>query len=109
MKFPWYKQWENALCVVYLQSTEMSENGEFLPIRTDTLPCNISEKTRNVRSSDGEYVRLSCVIHIQGDIAPGYDTFTGYVVINDRKMLIETIDRPRNPDGSVHHTRLGLI
>ena len=109
MKFPWLNQWDNTHCEVLITDTKPSENGDF-PIKyTYSGKCNLSEKSRTVRSIDGEYVRLACVIHIQGDIAPDLPTFSGKAVVNGRTMLIETVDRPRNPDGTVHHTRLGLI
>lgn len=109
MKFPYLDQWDNADCKVSIMDTEPSENGDFPVLSTYEGRCNLSEKSRTVRSPDGEYVRLSCVIHIKGDIAPNLVTFSGKATVNGKEMLIETVDRPRNPDGSVHHTRLGLI
>jgi hypothetical protein len=109
MKFPYLSQWDNAVCKVSITDTKPSENGDFPVIKTYEGKCNLSEKARTVRSVDGEYVRLNCVLHIQGDIAPDLASFTGKATVNGREMLIETVDRPRNPDGSVHHTRLGLI
>ena len=109
MKFPYFSQWNNAVCKVSITDTKPSENGDFPVIKTYEGACNLSEKSRTVRSADGEYVRLSCVLHIQGDIAPDLASFSGKATVNGKEMLIETVDRPRNPDGSVHHTRLGLI
>lgn len=109
MNFPYLSQWDNATCVVIITDTEPSENGDFPTKGTYEGSCNYSEKSRTVRNSDGEYVRLSSVIHIKGDIAPNMSTFSGKATVNGREMLIETVDRPRNPDGTVHHTRLGLI
>lgn len=111
MKFPYLKQWDNAVCEVSITDTEPSENGDFPTKSTYTGACNLSEKSTTVRNPDGEYVKLSCVLHIKGDIAPDLATFSGRVKVNgsNKEMLIETVDRPRNPDGTVHHTRLGLI
>ena len=110
MQFPYLDTWNNAECIVTITDTKLSENGDFPIISTYTGECNLSEKSRTVRNLNGQYVRLACVIHIKGDIAPGVDTFSGTVVINNGKpMQIETVDRPRNPDGTIHHTRLGLI
>lgn len=109
MKFPYLSQWDNTDCEVHITDTKPSENGDF-PLKYTYLgKCNLSEKSRTLRNINGEYVRLACVIHIRGDIAPGMSAFSGKVIINGRTMLIETVDRPRNPDGTVHHTRLGLI
>lgn len=109
MKFPYLSQWDNSECVVLVTSTKPSENGDFPVLKTYEGKCNLSEKSRTVRSVDGQFVRLLCTIHIQGDIAPDLPTFSGKVIVNGREMLIESVDRPRNPDGTVHHTRLGLI
>lgn len=110
MKFPYLKQWNNAKCKISVQDTKPAENGDFPILFTYEGECNLSEKSRTVRNTNGEHVRLACVIHIEGDIAPSLDAFSGKAIVNGgREMLIETVDRPRNPDGTVHHTRLGLI
>ena len=109
MKFPYLDQWNNADCKVSITDTKPSENGDFPVLSTYEGRCNLSEKSRTVRSTDGEYVRLNCVLHIKGDIAPNLAEFSGKAEVNGKEMLIETVDRPRNPDGTVHHTRLGLI
>lgn len=109
MKFPYLSVWDNAECLIHITDTKPSENGDFPTLGTYKGGCNLSEKSRTVRNIDGAHVRLSCVIHIKGDIAPDLASFSGRAIINGKEMLIETIDRPRNPDGTVHHTRLGLI
>jgi hypothetical protein len=109
MKFPYLSQWDNAKCKVFITDTKPSENGDFPIINTYEGGCNFSEKSRTVRSNNGQYVRLSSVLHIKGDIAPNLPEFTGSVEVNGKTLKIETADRPRNPDGTVHHTRLGLI
>ena len=109
MKFPYPKQWDNAECKVLITSTKPSENGDFPVLRTYEGGCNLSEKSRTVRSTNGQYIRLASVLHIKGDIAPDMSEFSGSAVVNGIPRKIETVDRPRNPDGTVHHTRLGLI
>ena len=109
MKFPYLKQWDNAECKVFITDVKPSEDGDF-PIKfTYEGGCNLSEKSRTVRSTNGQHVRLASVVHIKGDIAPTLAEFSGSVEINGTTKKIETVDRPRNPDGTVHHTRLGLI
>lgn len=108
-KLPYLDAWDNAECVISTTDTEPSEDGDFPTLIIYSGKCNLSEKSRVVRSANGEYVRLSCTLHIRGDIAPNLATFSGKAQVNGREMLIETVDRPRNPDGTVHHTRLGLI
>ena len=109
MKFPYLDQWDNADCVVLITGDKPDDEGDFPVVSTYTGRCNLSEKSQTVRANDGSYVKLSCVLHIKGDIAPNLPTFSGRARVNGKEMLIETVDRPRNPDGTVHHTRLGLI
>ena len=109
MNFPYLDQWDNAFCKVSITDTVPSEDGDFPVLLVYEGKCNLSEKSKTVRSTDGSYVRLSCVLYIRGDIAPDLSQFTGRAEVNGKEMLIETVDRPRNPDGTVHHTRLGLI
>jgi hypothetical protein len=109
MKFPYLSQWDNAECKVLITNTKPSENGDFPVLSTYEGGCNLSEKSRTVRSTDGQYLRLASVLHIKGDIAPDMPEFSGSAVVNGITRKIETVDRPRNPDGTVHHTRLGLI
>ena len=108
MKFPYLSQWDNAECKVSITEVKPSENGDFPVVNTYEGRCNLSEKSRTVRSTNGQYVRLASVIHIKGDIAPALAEFSGSVVVNGVTRKIESVDRPRNPDGTVHHTRLGL-
>ena len=109
MKFPYPPHWNNSECVISLTDIKPTENGDFPTLATYSGGCNLSEKSTTVRNVDGQYVKLSCVLRIKGDIAPDLPVFSGKATINGKEMLIETVDRPRNPDGTVHHTRLGLI
>lgn len=109
MRFVYLSQFDNSKCTVSITGTKPSENGDFPVLGTYTGGCNLSEKSITVRNTDGQYVRLSSVIHIKGDIAPELPEFSGSVEVNGTTRKIETVDRPRSPDGTVHHTRLGLI
>lgn len=109
MKFPYLKQWDNAECKVLITDTKPSENGNFPTLGTYEGGCNLSEKSQTVRGNNGQYIRLASVIHIKGDIAPDLPEFSGSVVVNGITRKIESVARPRNPDGTVHHTRLGLV
>lgn len=109
MKFPYLSQWNNAECIVSITDSKPGENGDFPVLLTYEGACNLSEKSRIVRTTNGQSVRVSMTLHIQGDIAPGMAEFSGYASVNGLTKHIESVDRPRNPDGTVHHTRLGLI
>ena len=81
MKFPYLKQWNNAVCEVSVTDVKPSEQGDFPVVSTYQGGCNLSEKSRTVRSTDGQYIRLASVIHIEGDIAPNLPEFSGHVLI----------------------------
>ena len=71
---------------------------------------NLSEKTKRMQDADGKWVQVNATIHINGDICPGV-VFTGAAVEIEgyptRHVVLYA--RPRNPDGTANHTRLGLI
>lgn len=109
MKFPWLKAWNNAKCEVNITEMKPGEDGTYKTIRMYSGDCNYSEKALSIRSDDGQYNRLNATIKIEGDLCPEAPVFTGKVTVRDRVMSIEMVERPRNPDGSIHHTTLGLI
>ncbi len=85
--------------------------------------CNYSEKERTVTDRDGHKIRLGAVLHTGHDIAAtlygrsvyGKDPYgsrpivSGKVEICGRVWNIYHASRPRNPDGTVNHTRLELM
>lgn len=90
--------------------TEISEDGAEAVANEWSGLCNFSESNKRVQNDKGLWVHLSGVVHIKGDIFPDCPVISkGYVVINDKKININSASRPRNPDGSVNHTRLELM
>lgn len=106
-KLPYYKQWDVTPITVYL--TEQGKGGKKETEETWTGLCNFSETHKRVQNSQGIWVHLSGVVHIKGDIFPDKDHIEGYVIINGQKLNIDYSSRPRNPDGTINHTRLELI
>lgn len=89
---------------------DVSEEGEEVVIATWEGLCNFSESNKRVQNNKGFWVHLSGVVHIKGDIFPDYPVISkGYVVLNNKKINISHATRPRNPDGTVNHTRLELM
>lgn len=73
---------------------------------------NWSEHSQKVQDKDGNWIKLAGVIHVGKDILDGYiDRITGGTVtiagLSNREIF--TIRRPRNPDGTVNHTRIEVI
>ncbi|MFT9056111.1 MAG: hypothetical protein ABF449_05735 [Ethanoligenens sp.] len=108
MRVPYIARiWDTTLTVVHL-TDGLSEDGVPNEIATYTGKCNFSEKSKTIRQSNGTLIRLSATLTIGADIAPTLPILTGSVDIGARTWQIVGADRPRNPDGTVHHTVLRL-
>ena len=89
-----------------------SQFGDDDPLKTWEGKVNWSEKAQKVQDKDGNWIKLSGVIHVGADILDGIvDEVTGGKVniagLTNRE--INAINRPRNPDGTVNHTRIEVI
>ena len=96
----------NNECDIKLYQEGLSEEGEPL----ENQKCRFVEKTKVVISPDGRKVELIGKVILLGDIAPKIKKISGgQVRINRSEYEIYQASRPRNPDGTVHHTSLELI
>ena len=98
-KLPYRSVWDVTPCTIRLNAGGYTEDGEPMEAHSWTGKVNFSERAGRIQDKDGVWVKLSGVIHVKGDIVDGYG----------REMKIVSYSRPRNPDGSVNHTRLELI
>ena len=108
MKMPYLKSWDNIPLVVTF-TDGLGENGEPNVAGTYEGKCNYSEKSSTIRTPDGQLVRLNAVLTVGSDIAPELSTLQGSVSIAGKDWKIYSGSRGRNPDGTVHHTKLELI
>lgn len=101
----------NNECDVKLYKEGLSEEGEPLTsLNLKKQRCRFVEKTKVIINSDGKKVELIGKVILLGDIAPHIKKISGgKVIINEAEYEIFQASRPRNPDGSVHHTSLELI
>ena len=101
----------NNKCDVKLYQEGLSEEGEPLTsLNLENQKCRFVEKIKTIITADGKKVELIGKVILLGDIAPNIKKISGgEVIINDSKYEIYLASRPRNPDGSVHHTTLELI
>ena len=101
----------NNKCDVKLYQEGLSEEGEPLTsLNLENQKCRFVEKTKTIINADGQKVELMGKVILLGDIAPNIKKISGgEVIINDSKYEIYLASRPRNPDGSVHHTTLELM
>lgn len=90
---------------ITLNQEGISEDGEPLSAFTGNGKCIFSEKARRILDKQGKEITLLGKVIIKGDIAPTLKTVSdGSITINDRTYEIHAGYRPRNPDGTIHHT-----
>lgn len=112
----------NNKCDVKLYQEGLSEEGEPLTsLNLEKEKCRFVEKTKTIITADGQKVELVGKVILLGDIAPNIKKISGGEVsniitiidgkeiVNESKYEIYQASRPRNPDGSVHHTTLELM
>jgi len=107
-----YPKWFDQTPVTVNVTQGTNDQGEPLVVATYIGKCNHVEKSKTVRIGDGQYKKLAGSLTIRGDIAPGTATLAGVegsVIIGGTTWEIFTAHRPKNPDGSVNHTKLELI
>lgn len=76
---------------------------------TVTGRCRLVEKVEQRMDAERRLISLKGHIYMSGDLAPSIPVIEGgTVLIGGRTWGIYSADRPRNPDGSVHHTKLYL-
>lgn len=112
----------NNKCDVKLYQEGLSEEGEPLTsLNLENQKCRFVEKIKTIITADGQKVELVGKVMLLGDIAPNIKKISGGEVsniitiidgkeiVNESKYEIYQASRPRNPDGSVHHTTLELM
>lgn len=108
-KLPYLKQWDVTPCEITLHGG-LDEDGGPEVIGSWKGLVNYSEKARRVQDKDGQWIQLAGVIHVKGDILPDVQFEDGIAKVEgypERRII--GYSRPRNPDGTVNHTRLELI
>ncbi len=108
MKFPYFKSMWDRIDATITLYRGLGEDGGPETAGTWTGTVNLSEKVRRVQDGDGQWIALSGVLHIEGDILPDVQFDNGEVTIGDTTHRIVSYSRPRNPDGTVHHTRIEM-
>lgn len=104
-KLPFPKQLLVTNYSIELNQEGVSEDGEPISAFTSNGKCIFSEKAKRIIDSEGKQVELLGKVIVEGDIAPLLKTISdGTIIINGRTYEIYAGYRPRNPDGSIHHT-----
>lgn len=98
----------NTKCHININET-ISEDGEPLYEHLYEGNCIVIDKVKTVMDPEKRIMRLEGTIILDGDIMPDVIIATGEVLFNGISKKIYRCYKPRNPDGSVHHTELELI
>jgi len=76
---------------------------------TVTGNCRLEEKSTRIMDAEKRLIQLAGRMYFAGDIAPSLPVLEGGIAtIGERTWQIYSAERPRNPDGTVHHTMLNL-
>lgn len=110
MELPYFKDlWDVTPIIVRVSSGNTDEDGAEIIEATYDGKCNYQESHKSVRSKEGSYVKLSGIVRIGADIAPSLAEITGEADINGVTYKIHKSTRPRNPSGTINHTKLELM
>lgn len=100
----------NVPCQIAIYTEGVNEDGGPAAGAEYAGMCIFSEHAKRVIDNDGKAITLTGKAIIKGDIAPGLSSVSdGVFYVYDRQYQIHAGHRPRNPDGTVHHTELELL
>lgn len=118
-KLPFPKNLLNLECTVKLTGSGISEEGEPILIEVGSFSCSFSEKSKVIINPDGTRIDLLGKILIEGDVAPNIPKIStgeisvykknGNKKIGEKTVQIFSTNRPRNPDGTIHHTTFEVM
>lgn len=90
---------------IELNQEGINEDGEPMSAFTTSGKCIFSEKAKRIIDGEGKQITLLGKVIVEGDIAPNLPSVSdGAITINGCTYEIHSCSRPRNPNGSVHHT-----
>ncbi len=90
---------------IVLNDEGISEDGEPIKAFETSGKCIFSEKAKRIIDSEGKQITLLGKVIVKGDIAPSLKKVSdGVITINGCSYEIHTANRPRNPNGTIHHT-----
>lgn len=107
LPFPdWLLKTEYSLI---LYQDGITEDGEPIKNLKVSGKCIFSEKSKRIIDSDGKQITLLGKVIIKGDIAPLLKNVSdGTITISDNNYEIYAGYRPRNPNGTIHHTEFEI-
>ena len=108
LPFPdWLLNTDYSVC---LNAKGLNEDGEPISSVKTTGKCIFSEKAKRIINAEGKQITLLGKVIIKGDIAPSLvNVSDGVISINGNSYEIYAGYRPRNPNGTVHHTEFEVM
>ena len=95
---------------ITLNEEGISEDGEPVISFNGSGKCIWSEKAKRIIDSEGKQITLLGKVIVKGDIAPSLKSVSdGVISINGYSYEIYAGYRPRNPNGTVHHTEFEVM
>ena len=95
---------------ITLNDEGISEEGEPITSFNCSGKCIFSEKAKRIINSEGKQITLLGKVIVKDDIAPSLKSVSdGVITINSKNYEIYAGYRPRNPDGTVHHTEFEVM
>lgn len=95
---------------IILNDEGISEEGAPIESLKINGKCIWSEKAKRIIDSEGKQITLLGKVIVKGDIAPSLRSVSdGVITINGNNYDIYAGYRPRNPNGTVHHTTFEVM
>lgn len=66
--------------------------------------CIYTDKTRTVLTAEKQLITLTGKVVIKGPL----EIDEGYIIVNNKKKIVYSVEKPLNPDGSIFSTELNL-
>ena len=95
--------------LLILNQEGISEEGSPLESLKARGKYIFSEKAKRIIDAEGKQITLLGKVIIKGDIAPSLKSVSdGVIIINGNSYEIYAGYRPRNPNGTIHHTEFEI-
>lgn len=113
MKLPPYPKFLDKTPInINISDGTINEKGTMVIQKVFIGLCRYEEQFKIIRDSEGKTIQLIGKVFINGDIASNISRIEGYVYFGTNSTTTYKIyrsSRPRNPDGTIHHTELELM
>lgn len=106
LKLPFPKWLSNTPITVFYEC--INQDGDCIEENVFDGECIYTNKSKQIMNAERQLITLSGKVVIEGDICPSKH-FEGYILIDNSKKAVYSIEKPLNPDGSVFSTELNLI